>query len=95
MTNTYATSTHPLFGTIEYGYGLCISSSDYIIQIGQTGYAPGFVSLNVYFPATKTSIIILSNIARDPQNMSNAFAYHTQILNLIKEKSSLVSKTYR
>ena len=48
MTNTYATSTHPLFGQIEYGYGLCISSNDYIIQMGQTGYAPGFVSLNVY-----------------------------------------------
>lgn len=95
MTKGYAISTHPLLGTVEYGYGLCIASSDYIIQMGQTGYAPGFISMNLYFPATKTSIIILSNVARDPGNMKSAFTYHTQILNLIKEKSSLVSKTYQ
>jgi CubicO group peptidase (beta-lactamase class C family) len=95
MMKGYAISSHPLLGRVEYGYGICIASSDYIVQMGQTGYAPGFISMNLYFPATKTSITILSNVTRDPGNMINAFSYHTQILNLIKEKSSLVMKTYR
>ena len=35
---------HPLFGKTEYGYGITVSGEGKSVQLGQTGYAPGFVS---------------------------------------------------
>jgi beta-lactamase class A len=95
MVTGYAAAQHPVLGNIEYGYGIDISNTDDILQLGQAGFYPGFVTLNVYFPATKTSVIILSNVARNPDVLQMAFFTHMQILNIIKDFSNLVAKTYK
>jgi D-alanyl-D-alanine carboxypeptidase len=82
---TGAVRQHPLFGVTEYGYGTTIDTKENILQIGQTGYAPGFVSMNFYYPATKTSLIILENIAYDPQDLKKAFYFHMAIRKMLRE----------
>ncbi len=95
MTTGYATSNHPVFGPVDYGYGITTSNQDNILQLGQSGYTPGYVSLDFYFPASKTSVIILSNLAREPDNLTNTFLTETQILAMIKQQSNLITKTYK
>ncbi len=76
---------HPLFGVTAYGYGTTIDTKENILQIGQTGYAPGFVCMNFYFPATKTSLIILENIVYDPEDLPKAFYFHMAIRKMLRE----------
>ncbi|MES2728095.1 MAG: serine hydrolase domain-containing protein [Bacteroidota bacterium] len=76
---------HPLFGKTEYGYGITVSNENNIIQLGQTGFAPGFNSMNFYYPQTKTTIIVLKNIVNDNGDLRKVFHYHTGILNIVKE----------
>ncbi|MGL2993380.1 serine hydrolase domain-containing protein [Flavobacterium sp. TSSA_36] len=86
-----AVRNHPIFGNTEYGYGITIDTKDNILQLGQTGFAPGFVSMSYYFPKTKTSIIVLENIAYDTDDLKRTFIYHTEILKIIREEQ----KNYR
>lgn len=81
-----AVRNHPIFGTTEYGYGITVGTADDIVQWGQTGYAPGFVSMNFYFPKTKTSIIVLENVNYDINDLKKTFYYHTQILDIVKDE---------
>lgn len=78
-----AVRQHPLFGRTEYGYGITLSSENNLKQMGHTGLAPGFVSMNFYFPQSKTHLIILSNMENSPDNISLSFEYHTRILDYI------------
>lgn len=80
-----AVRNHPLFGNIPYGYGITVTDQQGLIQLGQTGFAPGFISMNFYFPATQTSLIVLGNIAYDTENLKKTFHLHTSILQLFKE----------
>lgn len=76
---------HPLSGPTDYGYGITVDTKDEILQLGQTGFAPGFASMNFYFPATKTSVIILSNVVRNG-DLPEKFYYHSEILKLVREE---------
>ncbi len=87
-----AVRNHPIFGITEYGYGITIDTKEDILQLGQTGFAPGFVSMNFYFPESKTSIVVLENIAYDNNDLKKAFYYHTAILDIVR-KSELIKKT--
>ncbi len=80
-----ATRNHPLFGKTDYGYGITVDTKDGILQYGQTGFAPGFVSMNFYFPESKTSIVILENTVWDPNDLKKTFHYHNQILNILRQ----------
>jgi D-alanyl-D-alanine carboxypeptidase len=86
-----AVRNHPIFGKVEYGYGITVDSKDGILQLGQTGFAPGFISMCYYFPKTRTSIIALDNIVWDEEDLQKAFLYHAQMLKMIRE-SNLVRK---
>jgi len=86
-----AVRNHPLFGTVDYGYGITVDTQDGILQLGQTGYCPGFVSMNFYFPRTKTSIIVLENIVWDEGNLNQSFFYHSELLKMVRN-SKLVKK---
>jgi len=77
---------HPLSGITHYGYGITVDTKDEILQLGQTGFAPGFTSMNFYFPETKTSVIVLENIAYDSNDLKNTFFYHTQILKIVRQE---------
>jgi D-alanyl-D-alanine carboxypeptidase len=80
-----AVRQHPVFGRTLYGYGITVDEKDGLLQVGQTGYSPGFVSMNFYFPATKTSAIIVSNVAYDAENdLKKTFTYHTRILDEVR-----------
>ena len=87
-----AVRNHPIFGVVEYGYGITVDKNDGILQLGQTGFCPGFVSMNFYFPQTKTSIIALENIVWDEDNLKKTFSYHTELLNIIRS-SKLVERS--
>ncbi len=80
-----AVRNHPVFGTTEYGLGITVDDRDGIVQWGQTGYADGFVSMDFYFPETKTSVIVLENVVSDENDLKKAFYYHTQILDIVRE----------
>ena len=75
---------HGVFGHTEYGYGMTVDTRDGILQLGQTGYVPGFASMNFYFPESKTSMIVLSNAVHTPDDLRNGFYYHVQMLQLAR-----------
>lgn len=81
-----AVRNHPIFGMTEYGYGITIDTKENILQYGQTGFAPGFISMNFYFPKTKTSVIVLENIAYETDDLKKTFYYHTEILKIIRSE---------
>lgn len=80
-----AVRQHPLFQDTYYGYGITVDNKDNIVQYGQTGFAPGFVSLNFYYPEKDLSIVILSNVVWDENNIQNAFTYHMSIWKKVRE----------
>ena len=81
-----AVRNHPIFGITEYGYGITVDTKENILQFGQTGFAPGFISMNFYFPKTKTSVIVLENVAYETDDLKKTFYYHTEILKIIRNK---------
>lgn len=81
-----AVRDHPIFGITEYGYGITIDTKEGILQYGQTGFAPGFISMNFYFPKTKTSVIVLENVAYETDDLKKTFYYHTEILKIIRNE---------
>ena len=81
-----AVRDHPIFGITEYGYGITVDTKENILQFGQTGFAPGFISMNFYFPKTKTSVIVLENVAYETDDLKKTFYYHTEILKIIRNE---------
>ncbi len=84
-----AVREHPLFGMTEYGYGITVDTKDSILQYGQTGLAPGFVSMSFYFPDTKLSVMATKNVQYSPDDLVETFDYLVKILNLVR-RSELV-----
>ena len=81
-----AVRNHPIFGITEYGYGITVDTKENILQLGQTGFAPGFISMNFYFPKTKTSVIVLENVGYETKDLKKTFYYHTEILKIIRNE---------
>ncbi len=81
-----AVRNHPLFGETLYGYGITVTGENEQLQFGQTGFAPGFVSMNYYFPNTKTSLIMLSNVVYGDDDLKKAFDYHVKVLELYQKR---------
>lgn len=71
-----AVRQHPVFGTLDYGYGITMGS---IGNIGTTGVVPGFISMNFYFPKDKMSVVVLQNT-----EWPERFYYHQQVLQLAR-----------
>lgn len=76
---------HLIFGPTRYGYGITVDTKDSLLQLGQTGYIPGFASMNFYFPATQTTVIMLSNVVYDAADLPKAFRYHTGVLGIVRD----------
>ena len=94
MATKYATRAHPIFETVEYGYGLLFKDGEQDIQIGALGYAPGFVSACYYYPQTKMNLIILENTAKNLHDFKQTFKVHTEIMELIKNERPTKSKLH-
>lgn len=69
MTTYSVTASHPLFGDqpVGYGYGLRINDKNDIREIGHTGFHPiaGYTAVNLYYPDSNTSVILLENQAHE------------------------------
>jgi len=72
---------HPVLG--KMGYGLGIMSDGKPVSYFHSGYVKGAPSLNIYYPETKTSVIILSNIADEEKGKSAAFSPHKKVKDII------------
>lgn len=79
-----AVRIHPIFGETAYGYGVTVDTKEGILQLGLTGYVPGFCSMNFYFPDTDVSVIVLENTAVDLNDFMKTFGYHLAVLNTVR-----------
>ncbi|MBP4138801.1 hypothetical protein [Flavobacterium geliluteum] len=59
------------------------------MEIGHTGYHPseGFTAVNLYYPKTKTSVIVIENQANE--NFENAYYFQKEIRKIIRESNLL------
>ncbi|MCZ4244166.1 serine hydrolase domain-containing protein [Pedobacter punctiformis] len=91
MTNYVITDTHQVFSKnpIGYGYGLRINDKEGIMEIGHTGFHPseGFIAVNLYYPKTQTSVIVMENVGNE--NFDIAYYFEQEIRKIIL-KSNLV-----
>ncbi|GAA4167036.1 serine hydrolase domain-containing protein [Chryseobacterium ginsenosidimutans] len=69
---------HPIFGKMGYGYGI-MSNTGKPSAYFHSGYVKGSPSLNIFYPETKTSVIILSNIADEEKGKVFTFKPHVEI----------------
>ena len=67
-----AVRMHPIFGRIVYGYGLAVSEAE-PMKLGHSGQLIGFSSINFYYPATATSVIVLNNVQLIPGDIKKSF----------------------
>ncbi len=84
MKTRYATRTHPIYNSIEYGYGLLFKDGEQEIQIGAFGYTPGFPSANYFYPQTKMNVIVLENVGKNLNDFKVTFKTHTDLMDLVK-----------
>ena len=54
-----------MFGSSQQGLGLLKVQQSGTTYFAQTGNTAGFNTMNVYYPATQTSIIVLSNASEE------------------------------
>lgn len=91
MTNYSTTATHQLFSEnpIGYGYGLRINDKADIYEIGHTGFHPseGFTAVNLYYPKTKTSVIVMENVANE--NFEIAYYFEQEIRKIVMNSKLL------
>lgn len=78
--NKSAERQHPIFGKMGNGYGIMMNIGNPLAYF-HSGYIKGSPSLDIYYPKTKTSVIILSNIADEEKGKSNTFRPHREIKN--------------
>lgn len=81
-----AVRNHSIFGHVVFGYGITTDDKDGVIQWGQTGYIPGFTSMNFYFPQNELGVIVLENVNYDVSEIKKTFFHHTKILDWVRDK---------
>ncbi len=89
MKSKKATRIHPIFGELDYGYGLLYERGEENIQIGALGYAPGFVSACYYYPASHMTLVVLSNVAQNLDDFRETFRVHTEAMELVKQGGTI------
>lgn len=85
MSQYQSTRQHPIFGEIDYGYGLTFKKGESNLQIGALGFAPGFVSSNFYYPESKRTVVILENVVYGLPDFKVIFDDHVTILESLRE----------
>lgn len=68
---------HYVLGTVGYGAGIMMNLQPPEAYF-HSGYVKGSPSLNIYYPGTKTSVIILSNIADESMGKEAFFQPHAE-----------------
>lgn len=83
-----ADRNHQILGRMDYGFGIMMNVEKPQAYF-HTGYVKGSPSLNIYYPESKTSVIILSNIANEALGKTTVFQPHKKV----KEITDAVEKT--
>ncbi|MFK7950581.1 MAG: serine hydrolase domain-containing protein [Saprospiraceae bacterium] len=86
MKTRYVTRNHPIFETIEYGYGLLFQEGESTIEIGALGYAPGFVSASYFYPESQLTLVVLENTARNLNDFRETFKIHLKLMKIVKNE---------
>lgn len=76
-TQSYSSRPHYVLGDVGYGYGIMITENPKTYF--HTGYVKGAPSLMLYYPNTKTSVIILSNFANEALGKAAIFEPHKKL----------------
>lgn len=92
MVSETVLAQHDSFGKAKcgYGYGIRVNNNGKTKYIGHTGLGDGFASLNVYFPKSKISVIVLENQMNDKIEL--AYYFGNEIKNIILKQEN--SKDY-
>ena len=77
----YVTRKHYVLGNVGYGYGI-MSNIGRPEAYFHTGYVKGAPSLLIYYPETRTSVVILSNIANEGKGKEFIFIPHRKVKDL-------------
>jgi D-alanyl-D-alanine carboxypeptidase len=91
MTSYNIKNQHNFFGKEKegYGYGIRIIEKEPIKYLGHTGLGNGFSAVNLYFPESDVSMIVLEN--QMPEDANLFYASEFKIKNILL-KSNLLSK---
>ena len=81
---------HPILGKVGYGYGIMMNE-DAPESFFHSGYVKGSPSLNIYYPKTKTSVVILSNIADESKGKNTIFSPHKEVKKIADAIENAVS----
>ncbi|MCW3160340.1 serine hydrolase domain-containing protein [Chryseobacterium oryctis] len=91
LTTKTSERNHPVFRKMGYGYGIMMNLEK-PTAFFHSGYIKGSPSLNIYYPKTKTSVIILSNIADEQNGLGTVFNPHKEIRKIADVIENTVSK---
>lgn len=91
LTKNTILSQHNFFGKEKdgYGYGIRVIEKEPYKYLGHTGLGDGFSSVNLYFPESDISLIVLEN--QMPEDSKLLYASEFQIKNILF-KSDLLNK---
>ncbi|MBU2062668.1 MAG: beta-lactamase family protein [Bacteroidetes bacterium] len=90
MITSTVLAQHNAFGKEKtgYGYGLRINDLGKTKYIGHTGLGDGYASLNVYFPESRISLIVLEN--QSNTDMSLSYYFGTEIKDIILKSLNVI-----
>ncbi|WP_419806573.1 serine hydrolase domain-containing protein [Terriglobus sp.] len=80
--------------TDGFGYGLSVSTQYGLQDIGHAGDVPGFHVSTEYFPARKTGIIVLTNVASG-RGTPGTYAIANDLMSLVSDSKAIVRSTGR
>ncbi|MEN2487246.1 serine hydrolase domain-containing protein [Flavobacterium sp. B11] len=91
LTKNTILSQHNFFGKKKqpYGYGIRIVEEESVKYLGHTGLGDGFSGVNLYFPQSDVSLIVLEN--QMPEDAGLFYATEFKIKNILL-KSNLLKK---
>lgn len=78
MTVKSSDRPHYVLGNVGYGDGIMMNLTQPKAYF-HTGYVKGSPSLSIYYPGTKTSVVILSNIADESKGKEEFFQPHATV----------------
>ncbi|WHF51148.1 serine hydrolase domain-containing protein [Chryseobacterium gotjawalense] len=78
VTEKSADRNHQILGKMGYGFGLMMNVQKPESYF-HTGYVKGSPSLNMYYPETNTSVVVLSNFADESKGKNAVFYPHKEV----------------
>lgn len=82
-----------IWGELNYGFGIQIKDTPKEYSHG--GYVKGFPAMNLYYPETDVSILILSNISDDSEQFPFIFSFHKRLRRFAHTIESALLKTQK